>query len=400
MSKKIFLVIVAFLGTIIGLWVWTFVAPSNSISIGGSASVDPLMQRLTNQYKKNNKTKFSYSSTGSGSGITNVKNGVYKAGFISKAVPSSDKTFEDYNLINDNSSFFLNNEEKDKSQEGYYNYLVNKREKIENDKENMHYVTFAHDSIVFIYNIKDLNFEPFVGHLKFVIDSVQTFEDKQSEVLPKLDSQAIEILKRIYENDSPNTLWTWQDLAYWLAENEKESETKEDLMAKAKKVSSKKIIPYTTTPGSGTRSSFQTITNNQVTPGAASHAYNSNGAIFSQINYSAGSFGYLSMNYAINTRDHQKFSNLKTAIIAKDGEEYNIADTNQNNWERYPLYRPFIGLFKSSYTEAELKIIANFMYWMSNSKDVEDIYEHEYLIKVLKSQPIEQNENVLLNEKK
>ncbi|WP_051418411.1 phosphate ABC transporter substrate-binding protein [Mesoplasma seiffertii] len=393
MSKKIFLVIVAFLSAIIGLWVWTFVAPSNSISIGGSASVDPLMQRLTNNYKKNNKTKFSYSSTGSGSGIKNVKNGVYKAGFISKAVPSTDNTFEEYNLINDNLEFFLNEQQTDKTQDGYYNYIVESRESKSNDKENMHYVTFARDSIVFIYNIKGLNFEPFVQKLEFAIASPKVLEGHQDETLPKLDSQAIEILKRIYENESPNTLCTWQELAYILAGED------ETLKAKAANVSTKRIIPYTTTPGSGTRSSFQTITNNQVTPGMASHAYNSNGAIFSQINYSAGSFGYLSMNYAINTRDYKKFSNLKTVIINKDGVEYNIADINQNNWENYPLYRPFIGLFKSSYQELELKTITNFMYWMSNSKDVEDIYEHEYLIKVLNAQPIKQNENVLLNEK-
>ncbi|KAF5295763.1 hypothetical protein FQA39_LY12936 [Lamprigera yunnana] len=82
-----------------------------------------------------------------------------------------------------------------------------------------------------------------------------------------------------------------------------------------------KLQPYTTQPGSGTRSSFETLTH--VTPGQAANVYNNNGGIFSQLSRSQGSIGFMSMNYVFEIqRDHEKYKDLKMVIVG-DGAPSN-----------------------------------------------------------------------------
>ncbi|MBY7704102.1 hypothetical protein JIY74_28015 [Vibrio harveyi] len=76
-----------------------------------------------------------------------------------------------------------------------------------------------------------------------------------------------------------------------------------------------KVTPYSTNSGSGTRSSFEHISgfkNNSTKIGTAVNQYNSNGAIFTQLDKSDGAFGFVSMEYAQQIKNH---SNLRAVII-------------------------------------------------------------------------------------
>ncbi|WP_026389139.1 phosphate ABC transporter substrate-binding protein [[Acholeplasma] multilocale] len=401
MSKKLFLVVAILLGAIIGLWAWTFAAPNNSLSIGGSASVDPLLQQLTNNYKKEKKESFIYSSTGSGAGVKNVQNDVYNAGFISKEFDEQAFDSNEYNIYDDNEKFFQVNENglnaygTQATEQGYLDYI---KANMSEDKEDIHHIEFAKDSIVFIYNIEGTNFEDFVEYFEFGVKTAAV-----SGAMPTLSDDSIDVLKAIYEPNNPNDLITWRHLAEMIIEKLEIPSTKtvsQSEIAKLKlalpKVANIKVNPYTTTPGSGTRSSFEKITKKSnekegITPGRAANAYGNNGSIFSQIQRSNGSIGYVSMAYAEYVQDAEKFNDLKAVVINDGVNQYDVNKEstsdiegveNTNDLNNYPLVRPFIAIYKAQ--NKNIEAIAKFLFWMATDPKAGEFYKHEGLMQVIK----------------
>ncbi|WP_051635995.1 phosphate ABC transporter substrate-binding protein [Mesoplasma photuris] len=385
MSKKIFLVIAIFLAAIIGLWMWTFVSPNNSISIGGSASVDPLMQRITNQYKKETGTSYIYGSTGSGSGINNVKNGVYDIGFISKEADSVAITGEEDNIIDDNQFIY-----DAKSSEEYIEKVNAFDSEPYGGDEAIHKVTFGLDSFVFIYNLKGTGFEAFAPYFTFELESLTEETTKNGEgqapnyEKPRsLVEDSREILESIYEKDDQTDLITWHDLAEMIIEQEDDQETKKELQSHLGEVSNMKVVPYTTTPGSGTRSSFMKISGIEKI-GRAVNTYANNGQIFSQINLSPGSLGYLSMGYAENVAT---MDNLN-AVVIKDGDtnwDINDLEHLEETKNTYPLVRPFVALYK----EKNIDKVADFLFNLATSKNYEEIFKEEGIRQILLTTDLE-----------
>ncbi|ATZ17864.1 phosphate ABC transporter substrate-binding protein [Mesoplasma melaleucae] len=362
MSKKFFLVMVIVVGAIIGLWSWTLVAPNNSISIGGSASVQPLLKKLTDKYKTEDGKKFVYSATGSGAGITNVQEGVYEIGFISKDVKPSDWKS---NLIKENTTIFNNLKTEDiKNSEWYWNQLkeTNQNGAIE---DTYRYIEFAKDSIVFVYNDKGTGFDQFLEQsnltFKFEIDNGKFVKDQTS----------YKILNAIYSPDSQNNLISWNKLAIMLAENYSDNDQQKEANIKLANqlVSSKtKITPYSSTSGSGTRSSFFNLTG--IEPGSAVKEYGANGTIYGQIEKSPGSIGFVSMLYG-----SAESKTVKSVKIEQDKVIWDPS-SGSSNLSTYPLTRPFIGIYKySSANEKLMHQIANFLFWMATSEDVKDFYK-------------------------
>lgn len=358
MNKKLFLVMIILIGAIIGLWSWTLVVPTNSISIGGSASVQPLLKKFTNNYVTDDEKTFVYSATGSGAGITNVKNEVYEIGFISKKVNSKDWELlptDDTQLMSELPEWTKENKDE------YYNQLTNPS----NFKEETYRsIELAKDSFVFVYNDKGTGFE------QFLKDSKLSFTFKLNSNIQIVDDGA-EILHNIYEKDNQKDLWTWQQLALYLADKSDDN-VKQSNQELAKKVKTTKITPYSSTSGSGTRGSFSDLTSYNgkgITPGQAVKEYNSNGAIYGQLINSPGSIGFVSMLYGENlTKD------VKAVVIEKEGQEWNLND-KENLPSDYPLTRPFISIIKMNSQNPDFHSVVNFIYWMTRSEEAEKSYK-------------------------
>ncbi|UZK63864.1 phosphate ABC transporter substrate-binding protein [Mycoplasma mycoides subsp. capri] len=338
---------------IVSIWIWTFVSiKSNLINIGGSASADLVLQKLIKEYQKQTNKKFNYSSTGSGAGARNVINQTYSIGFISKyqndlSIPKEIRN----NLYDDLTEFKKINDELSKKQ--VFNHLKTLKDKY-------HYIDFVKDSIVFVYNIKN------TGLTNQQIDQI-----KFNVLNNKISSESQKALHKIYTNNKQSDLISWKEF-YKLLTNKDENNISSLI----------KVRPYSTNSGSGTRSSFEQISglkDNNKKIGQAVNEYNSNGAIFTQLDASDGSFGFVSMQYA---QDLKKYPNLRSVIIKQNNQEWNLNKRN-DNLLTYPLSRPFVALYKFTDDQKLNDDILDFVYWFSYSNDqkVKKIYDHLGLIR-------------------
>ncbi|QVK06389.1 phosphate ABC transporter substrate-binding protein [Mycoplasma mycoides] len=338
---------------IVSIWIWTFVSiKSNLINIGGSASADLVLQKLIKEYQKQTNKKFNYSSTGSGAGARNVINQTYSIGFISKSqndlsIPKEIRN----NLYDDLAEFKKINDELSKKQ--VFNHLKTLKDKY-------HYIDFAKDSIVFVYNIKN------TGLTNQQIDQIRF-----NVLNNKISSDSQKALHKIYTNNKQSDLISWKEF-YKLLTNKDENNISSLI----------KVRPYSTNSGSGTRSSFEQISglkDNNKKIGQAVNEYNSNGAIFTQLDASDGSFGFVSMQYA---QDLKKYPNLRSVIIKQNNQEWNLNKRN-DNLLTYPLSRPFVALYKFTDNQKLNDDILDFVYWFSYSNDqkVKKIYDHLGLIR-------------------
>ncbi|ATZ21447.1 phosphate ABC transporter substrate-binding protein [Mesoplasma tabanidae] len=374
MNKKFFLVMVIVVGTIIGLWSWTLVAPNNSISIGGSASVQPLLKKLTDKYKTEDGKKFVYSATGSGAGVTNVQEGVYEIGFISKKVSPTDwdekKGFE--MPINENEALFKELKDEDINNKDWYWEQLQKQEGIEDTYRS---IEFADDSIVFVYNDKGTGFDKFLeqSELKYFAFEVNEEGNIKEDKENSRTNASHQILKAIYSPDSQNNLITWNDLAVMIAtlfSGEDKTVIDKNIALANSLVSNKvKVTPYSSTSGSGTRSSFNNLTG--IEPGNAVKEYGANGTIYGQIEKSPGSIGFVSMLYGASDS-----KNVKSVKITQNDNIWDPSSKDPNqDLSTYPLTRPFIAIFKyNTDNEEKLHQIVNFLFWMATSKEVEKFY--------------------------
>lgn len=83
---KYFLVILLFIFGISG-------CQTNTIAMGGSSSVHPLMDVVKDDYSAEFPDKhISYDGPGSSKGVEGIKNGIYQFGFLSREVKDSEKT--------------------------------------------------------------------------------------------------------------------------------------------------------------------------------------------------------------------------------------------------------------------------------------------------------------------
>ncbi|ACU78671.1 phosphate ABC transporter, substrate-binding component [synthetic Mycoplasma mycoides JCVI-syn1.0] len=338
---------------IVSIWIWTFVSiKSNLINIGGSASADLVLQKLIKEYQKQTNKKFNYSSTGSGAGARNVINQTYSIGFISKSqndlsIPKEIRN----NLYDDLTEFEKINDELSKKQ--VFNHL-------KTFKDKYHYIDFVKDSIVFVYNIKN------TGLTNQQIDQIRF-----NVLNNKISSDSQKALHKIYTNNKQSDLISWKEF-YKLLTNKDENNISSLI----------KVRPYSTNSGSGTRSSFEQISglkDNNKKIGQAVNEYNSNGAIFTQLDASDGSFGFVSMQYA---QDLKKYPNLRSVIIKQNNQEWNLNKRN-DNLLTYPLSRPFVALYKFTDNQKLNDDILDFVYWFSYSNDqkVKKIYDHLGLIR-------------------
>ncbi|QVK05595.1 phosphate ABC transporter substrate-binding protein [Mycoplasma mycoides] len=338
---------------IVSIWIWTFVSiKSNLINIGGSASADLVLQKLIKEYQKQTNKKFNYSSTGSGAGARNVINQTYSIGFISKSqndlsIPKEIRN----NLYDDLTEFKKINDELSKKQ--VFNHLKTLKDKY-------HYIDFVKDSIVFVYNIKN------TGLTNQQIDQIRF-----NVLNNKISSDSQKALHKIYTNNKQSDLISWKEF-YKLLTNKDENNISSLI----------KVRPYSTNSGSGTRSSFEQISglkDNNKKIGQAVNEYNSNGAIFTQLDASDGSFGFVSMQYA---QDLKKYPNLRSVIIKQNNQEWNLNKRN-DNLLAYPLSRPFVALYKFTDNQKLNDDILDFVYWFSYSNDqkVKKIYDHLGLIR-------------------
>ncbi|ABC01511.1 phosphate ABC transporter substrate-binding protein [Mycoplasma capricolum] len=381
LNKKSWLILTLVVFFIFSIWVWTFISIKNDvINIGGSASADLVLQKLINEYQKQTNKKFNYSSTGSGAGARNVINETYSIGFISKSQTDLSIPFEIRDVFN-------NPKTKDDLEEFIKINKDNKKEiftKLQNNK-TYHYTSFAKDSIVFVYNIKNTGLtDNQIEQIKFNVSN--NMISKQSQ----------KALHKIYTNNNQSDLISWKEF-YKLLTNKDENNISDKV----------KVRTYSTNSGSGTRSSFEELSglkkeNKKI--GQAVNEYNSNGAIFTQLNVSDGSFGFVSMQYA---QDLKKFPNLRSVIIKQDNQEWNL-NKSDDNLLTYPLSRPFVALYKLTDNQKLNNEILDFVYWFScsNDKKVQEIYDHLGLIrsylsfKSIKTNYFNQldNKNIIKNE--
>ncbi|WFQ94362.1 phosphate ABC transporter substrate-binding protein [Mycoplasma feriruminatoris] len=353
LNKKSLFFLILGMFFIFSIWIWTIVSiKSNLINIGGSASADLVLQKLINEYQKQTNKKFNYSSTGSGAGARNVINQTYSIGFISKSQNDLSIPDEIRNNLYDDSTDFKKIKDNSSKQQ-----IFNNLKKI---KDKYHYIDFVKDSIIFVYNIKNTGLtNDQIDQIKFNVSNNKISDDSQKA------------LHKIYTNNEQSKLVSWKEF-YKLLTNKEE-----------KNISSQtKIRPYSTNSGSGTRSSFEKISglkDKKQKIGQAVNEYNSNGAIFTQLNASDGAFGFVSMQYA---QDLKKFPNLRSVIISQNNQEWNL-NKKTNNLLTYPLSRPFVALYKLTDNQNLNNDILDFVYWFSFSNDqkVKKIYDHLGLIR-------------------
>ncbi|SRX64197.1 phosphate ABC transporter substrate-binding protein [Mycoplasma mycoides subsp. capri] len=227
-------------------------------------------------------------------------------------------------------------------------------------KDKYHYIDFVKDSIVFVYNIKN------TGLTNQQIDQIRF-----NVLNNKISSDSQKALHKIYTNNKQSDLISWKEF-YKLLTNKDENNISSLI----------KVRPYSTNSGSGTRSSFEQISglkDNNKKIGQAVNEYNSNGAIFTQLDASDGSFGFVSMQYA---QDLKKYPNLRSVIIKQNNQEWNLNKRN-DNLLTYPLSRPFVALYKFTDNQKLNDDILDFVYWFSYSNDqkVKKIYDHLGLIR-------------------
>lgn len=350
MNRKFLITFVVLLSIIIGLWIWTLAIPKHVIDIGGSSSVDPLMQKITNKYQKEKKKKFIYSSTGSNTGVTNLIKNVYEIAFVSKDVPT--ERFPD-GITEIVASDFLNDQGQT-DETAFLNHMAAKG-------DGYFYLNFTNDPIVFIYNSQNTGLSPqIMQNIRFILSGDN-----------ELSSSSKTILKQIYEHDDPIDLVSWFRLVHYLPMPDI------DVGELAKVNKNLWVQPYSSTPGSGTWTSFQQITGG-VTPGEAVNKYGNNGSIFYQVSKSPGAFGFVSMGYA---QSISKYKYLQSVIIEKGSQLWDVKTQGNNSPSGpYPLTRPFNALFKNKANQDRQTLdILKFIFWFATNPELKQIYSEEGL---------------------
>ncbi|UWD34788.1 phosphate ABC transporter substrate-binding protein [Mycoplasma cottewii] len=382
-NKRLLLIFILIIASICGLWVWTFSKSNNTISIGGSASADPIMQQLTNKYRQKTGQSFIYSSTGSGAGARNVINETYSIGFISKSETDNSIPEEIRNNLvrkdnNGDGILFRQIEEGKVKKEETFKQIMSEKKTQDGKSQSYHFVDFAKDSIVFVYNIKGTGLtEKESKDIAFNLGEKGTVDKKASQALEK-----------VYSVNDQTKLVSWSEFY--------EAITGKQVNNISKNV---KVTPYSTNSGSGTRSSFEHISgfkNNKTKIGTAVNQYNSNGAIFTQLDKSDGAFGFVSMEYAQQIKNHK---NLRAVIIKGNNKKWDINEDSEN-YQDYPLNRPFIALYKMTDNDNKNRQILEFMQWVSSSNEVSSSYQHLGLVQRWKRNDNSNQNNSLINENK
>ncbi|PPE04073.1 phosphate ABC transporter substrate-binding protein [Williamsoniiplasma lucivorax] len=385
MTKKIRLILIAMIALMLGLWVWTLAMSRDYLTIGGSASVDLILQRATGKYKKAKEQTLIFSSTGSQAGMNDMLKDVYDIGFLSRKLKDGPEQPEQ-DFDNDNTYW---TSEKFDPQMSSEKYLT----KVKSSKHSYHKLTFAIDAIVLVYYPPasfDKDFQD-----KFVVEIEPQAKTKaQIDQQPKMDiSKNLtpqEVIQPIFAALKTDTRWTWRQLAQAIA-NKHPEDTK--LQSKVSQVSQAPIESYTMDPGSGTRSSFETAMGIKI--GKANNVYSNNGSIFYQIDKSVGSIGYMSQSYAQHLKE-SGFSHLKSVTIATAGknEMFNPNTTDSSpdvntDLAKYPLTRPFNAVFKGNKDEKKLKKIVDFLFWLATDPSLVAAFKEEGLDRPLAQQTAE-----------
>ncbi|AVP49752.1 phosphate ABC transporter substrate-binding protein [Williamsoniiplasma luminosum] len=356
MTKKIRLIFLAVVAIMLGLWVWTFSIQRDYLSIGGSASVDLILQRSTGIYQNQKHGSLIFSSTGSQAGMNNMLQDVYDIGFLSRDLKK--KEYEDYKFKNDEEYFKANNFDQEK-------YFQN----VENEASKYHKLTFAKDALVLVYNPVEGFDERFQEKLIIEIENTKSEQYFTPE----------EIIRPIFSAKDTNHRLKWNELAQLIADKYPEANLKEAAL----KVKALPIESYTLDPGSGTRSSFEKSMGN-IPIGIANNTYSNNGSIFYQIAQSKGSIGYVSQSYAQNLKISD-YAYLKSITIAVKTKKYNpnINPTRAGDIDvdlkDYPLKRPFNAVFKNQDDKEKLRKITNFLYWLGTNPDLDEAFIKEGL---------------------
>ncbi|ATG97528.1 phosphate ABC transporter substrate-binding protein [Mesoplasma lactucae] len=352
MSKKAAIVLSCIIAAICGLWIWTAITPKNAISIGGSTSVDPVMQRLTNQYRKESKESFIYSSSGSQGGVKNVNSNAYKMGFISKEIP------------NDGSIDYIKPDEVKKPSpnltngQEITNYLNETRE----FGDKLHTIKIATDSIILTYNAPKI-FKDTFGDMFTITVNEKGIADEKSQ----------ELVKFIYSRPN-NKFNSWSQVAEKLVQQSGQTKTQAqqnaiDELEKDKKRN--EFQSFSREPGSGTRNSFEKQMGLYEDKSSTKYSsvLNSNGMMYQEMTR-ASSFGYLSLNYLDAIKDS---GNELHTVTIKNLKGDKFVPEEMTDFKEYPLNRPYIGLFKANLSEKYMEKIANFIAWMAEAQVANEV---------------------------
>lgn len=372
MGKKSIIIGVIIMLCLSVIWIWTIAIPKKSIMIGGSTSVNSFMQRFTTKYQKEEKKDFIYNSTGSQSGITSVKQGMYEIGFISKDLDP--EMIEQNDWANIENNFDINSSSSNENAISILN-------KVSNNTNKYYALEFALDAIIIIYN-------PPIWWMQQKLDNYMDFYTHDFK-------NSKNYLEKVYNDEL-----TWEELA-------------KEISIKTNKIfnipdSKSKFKPYTREPGSGTRTAFSELTN--IDDMSKIDAKNSNGTMFTSVQNTVGSIGFVSYAYLKNVTpnnnvkiagiNHIKLGNFidepneipnthnltiltrddmnifKTTTIKNDKA---IAGIDKEN--EYKFKRPYIAIFKGD-TKHIPEIINFFKLLIDLKKNrwVEECYNQEGLI--------------------
>ncbi|WP_338984715.1 phosphate ABC transporter substrate-binding protein [Spiroplasma endosymbiont of Diplazon laetatorius] len=397
MSKKISIILLVFLSTILGLWIWSIAVPKNSIILGGSTSVNPFMQKLTKKYYDTDEGKdFIYNSTGSQAGVGGVEKDMYSAGFISKDINSGTltkgNTFLD--MCNDKQTEPNNGIKKCAYTSGEIPHSENLR------KDSYVALEFAIDAIGIIYNAPAYWDEPVkygVNDEKSItLNDIANFNIKTSDK-NKVDGK--KLLAEIYSGKKQ-----WKEIAtvlispYNNGEGEFDQQIYNGFTQLINKQPGIKLVTFTREDGSGTRSAFSDLTG--VKDMSSSNVVNSNGSMIENMQR-APSLGYVSNAFLTQLNDDGP---IKLAGI----DEYKLPIGKGNKpqewkdetheWEKmeietedfiktdYTFKRPFIAIFNTHTKKIEeLMKLFDFM----NSDKSNEVFESEGLVKDMNYQSLD-----------
>ncbi|WP_338970339.1 phosphate ABC transporter substrate-binding protein [Spiroplasma endosymbiont of Labia minor] len=346
MSKKLSISLIIIVIILSGLWIWTLAIPKGAIMLGGSTSVNPIMQSLTSEYKRDKNLEFIYNSTGSRAGVVGVTSNIYSAGFISKET--------------DNSTLSGTSAEWSGSGKVTDEYIITKTLNSVNILPGYYSFQFGIDALILFYNQPNGWNDRLSDALNFELTG---------DALP--DALQTDILKNIYDAS-----YNWKKLANDLYVMQQKSPpltppiTEEDV----NNVQATSILPISREDGSGTRDAFSSLTG--VTEVTNANIVSSNGQMLSQIKSNVGSFGYISYAFISSIRDNLKMASIEGERLDPDDLQHNknIIETAD-----YKLQRPFTALF-----EPETKNFAklrDFFVWLMSDDSANESFVNEGIIK-------------------
>ncbi|AUM62895.1 phosphate ABC transporter substrate-binding protein [Spiroplasma monobiae] len=390
MSKKISIILLIFISVVLGLWIWSAAVPKNSITLGGSTSVNPFMQKLTKKYYESDEhaNDFIYNSTGSQAGVGGVEKEMYAAGFISKDINSA-------TLSKGNDFLDLCGEENSGSTPtitrcGYDSELIQKDSSV-SKRESYVALEFAIDAIGIIYNAPDYwNEKIDYNGLSLTLNDLADFKISDSNGTGKT------LLADIYSGKKQ-----WKDIAYVLIEplNKEESKsTYNAFKALIDRQPGTKLVTFTREDGSGTRSAFSDLTG--IKDMSSSNVVNSNGSMIENMQR-APSLGYVSNAFLTQLSDEGPIKlagidGMKLGI-GQDGKPKEVNDffwwpselsSDEFIREKYTFKRPFISIF-NLYNKNLDALVELFDYIAS--KDSDDVFKSEGLVKEMKFQSLNKN---------